>query len=30
MDKSELVLYQPDNAVAVEVRLEDENVWLNR
>ena len=23
-------MYQPDNAVAVEVRLEKENVWLNR
>jgi hypothetical protein len=30
MGKSELVLYQPDSTVAVEVRLEDENVWLNR
>ncbi|WP_461255550.1 virulence RhuM family protein [Treponema sp. R80B11-R83G3] len=30
MGKSELVLYQPDNSIAVEVRLEDENVWLNR
>jgi hypothetical protein len=30
MGKSELVLYQPDNAIAVEVRLEEENVWLNR
>jgi hypothetical protein len=30
MGKSELVLYQPDSAVSVEVRLEDENVWLNR
>jgi hypothetical protein len=30
MGKSELVLYQPDNTVSVEVRLEDENVWLNR
>ena len=30
MGKSELVLYQPDSAVAVEVRLEEENVWLNR
>ena len=30
MGKSELVLYQPDNTVAVEVRLEEENVWLNR
>ena len=30
MGKSELVLYQPDSTVSVEVRLEDENVWLNR
>ena len=30
MDKGEIVLYQPDNTVMVEVRLEKENVWLNR
>jgi hypothetical protein len=30
MGKSELVMYQPDSTVAVEVRLENENVWLNR
>jgi len=30
MGKSELVMYQPDSTVAVEVRLELENVWLNR
>jgi hypothetical protein len=30
MGKSELVLYQPDSTVTVEVRLENENVWLNR
>ena len=30
MAKSELVMYQPDSTVAVEVRLEAENVWLNR
>jgi len=30
MNKGEIILYQPDNAVAVEVRLEKENVWLNR
>jgi len=30
MGKSELILYQPDSAVAVEVRLHDKNVWLNR
>jgi len=30
MDKGEVVLYQPDNTVAVEVRLENDDVWLNR
>ena len=30
MGKSELVLYQPDSTIAVEVRLEEENVWQNR
>jgi hypothetical protein len=30
MGKSEIVMYQPDNTVAVEVRLENENAWLNR
>ena len=30
MSKGEVVLYQPDNTVAVEVRLENETVWLNR
>jgi len=30
MEKSEIILYQPNNTVAVEVRLERENVWLNR
>ena len=30
MDKGEIVMYQGDNTVAVEVRLEKENVWLNR
>ena len=30
MGKSELVMYQPDSTVAVEVRLEADNVWLNR
>ena len=28
--KSEIILYQPDNEVRLEVRLEDETVWLNR
>ena len=26
----EVVLYQPDNSIRLEVRLEDETVWLNR
>jgi hypothetical protein len=26
----EIVLYQPDNLIRLEVRLEDETVWLNR
>jgi hypothetical protein len=30
MGKSQLVLYQPDSTLSVEVRLEEENVWLNR
>ncbi|MDR2719134.1 MAG: virulence RhuM family protein [Treponema sp.] len=30
MGKSELVMYKPNSTVAVEVRLEKENVWLNR
>ena len=30
MNKSEIVMYQPDNTVTVEVRIESENVWLNR
>ncbi|MDR0834353.1 MAG: virulence RhuM family protein [Candidatus Symbiothrix sp.] len=29
-DKNEIVLYQPDNSVNLEVRLENETVWLNR
>ena len=28
--KGEIILYQPDEAVRLEVRLEDETVWLNR
>ena len=30
MSKGEVVLYQPDNTVAVEVRLEKEDVWLTQ
>ena len=29
-DKNEIILYQPDEAVKLEVRLSDETVWLNR
>jgi len=28
--KGEIILYQPDNSLELEVRLEDETVWLNR
>ncbi|GHT55503.1 DNA-binding protein [Bacteroidia bacterium] len=30
IDKNEIVLYQPDSSVNLEVRLENETVWLNR
>ncbi len=30
MDKSEIILYQSNNAVEVEVRLENETVWLTQ
>ena len=30
MGKNEIVLYQPDSAVAIEVRLENETVWLTQ
>ena len=30
MDKGEIILYQPDNDVKLEVRLNEETVWLNR
>jgi hypothetical protein len=29
-DKNEIVLYKPDNSINLEVRLENETVWLNR
>jgi hypothetical protein len=29
-NKGEIVLYQPDNSVQLEVRVEDDTVWLNR
>jgi len=28
--QNEIILYQPDNSVALEVVLENETVWLNR
>jgi hypothetical protein len=28
--KGEIILYQPDNSINLEVRVEDETVWLNR
>ena len=30
MDKGEIVLYQPDDTIAVEVRLKEESVWLSQ
>ena len=30
MQKNEIILYQPEGSIAIEVRLEDEMVWLNR
>ena len=29
-NKGEIILYQPDNSLKIEVRLENETVWLNR
>lgn len=28
--EGEIILYQPDGTLKLEVRLEDETVWLNR
>ena len=28
--KNEIVLYQPDNTIQLEVRLQDETVWLSQ
>ena len=28
--KGEIVLYQPDETIRLEVRMEDDTVWLNR
>ena len=30
MEQGEIILYQPDEAVKLEVRLEDETVWLTQ
>ncbi len=30
MSQSEIILYQPDEAVKLEVRMEDETVWLTQ
>jgi hypothetical protein len=29
-DKNEIILYQPDNTIQLEVRIEDETVWLTQ
>ena len=29
MQKNEIILYQPDSTISLEVRLEDETVWLS-
>lgn len=29
-EKGEIVLYQPDDSVRIEVRLQDETVWLTQ
>jgi hypothetical protein len=29
-NKGEIILYQPDNSIRLEVRIDDETVWLNR
>ena len=28
--KNEIIIYQPNETIRLEVRLEDETVWLNR
>jgi hypothetical protein len=30
MTKNEIILYQPDNSIRLEVRIEDESVWLSQ
>ena len=29
-NRGEIVVYQPDEVIRLEVRVEDENIWLNR
>ena len=29
-EPNEIILYQPDDTLALDVRVEDESVWLNR
>ena len=30
MEQGEIILYQPDEAVKLEVRMEDETVWVTQ
>ena len=30
MDKGEIILYQPDNSIQLEVRMEEDTVWLTQ
>ena len=30
MSNNEIILYQPDGSISLEVRVENETVWLNR
>ena len=30
MNNNEIILYQPDGSISLEVRVENETVWLNR
>ena len=30
MQKNEIILYQPDDTISLEVRVEDETVWLTQ
>ena len=29
-DNGEIILYQPDSSIRLEVRMQEETVWLNR